>query len=152
LRRAGINVFPQEDSSKYVTVQNKNPVTVDRLYDQIGLVASSMAFSWSKWNSEVDDTKVIVQAAEALTDEPLLEEDWSVYMATKRRFVKLRMTEFEEEFSEEMVGDLTFKSNLYHFSEAHCTDPAKERIQETSVDFMDCVSHLLKATQVLTYA
>ena len=51
----------------------QNPITEDRLYDQMGLVASAMAFSWSKWNSEVETDSVVVQGAEALQDEPLLE-------------------------------------------------------------------------------
>ena len=51
----------------------QNPITIERLYDQIGLVASAMAFSWSKWNGEVDSASVVLQGAEALQDEPLLE-------------------------------------------------------------------------------
>lgn len=152
LRLAGLNVFPQEDSSKYVTVQNKNPIVVERIYEQMGLVASAVAFSWSKWNSEVAGESVVVQAAEALQDEPLLEEDWSLYMANKRRFMKLKMTEFDEEFSEDMAEDILFKSNLYHYCNSNMTDNAKDRIKETSAEFVDCVQQLLKATQVLTYA
>ncbi|XP_076471595.1 dynein axonemal intermediate chain 7-like isoform X4 [Babylonia areolata] len=152
LRAAGINVFPQEDSSKYVTVQNKNPIVVERLYDQMGLVASAMAFSWSKWNGEVDSASIIMQGAEALQDEPLLEEDWSVFQANKRRFVRLKMTEFDETFSDEMADDIQFKSNLLHYTRMSASDEAKERVQETSLEFVDCVQQLLKATQVLTYA
>ncbi|KAL8618991.1 hypothetical protein ACOMHN_018373 [Nucella lapillus] len=152
LRKAGVNVFPQEDSSKYVTVQNKNPVVVDRLYDQMGLVASVMAFSWSKWNSEVASDTIVLQGAEALSDEPLLEEDWSLFKASKRRFVRLKMTEFDEEFNEEMADGIQFKSNLYHYARDIMSEPAKERLHETSNEFIDCVQQLLKATQVLTFA
>jgi hypothetical protein len=43
-------------------------------YEQMALVASSFAFSWSKWNSEAQDKeKILFQASEALQDEPLLE-------------------------------------------------------------------------------
>lgn len=152
LRMAGINVFPQEDSSKYVTVQNKNPIVADRLYDQMGLVASAMAFSWSKWNSEVDSGSVVMQGTEALQDEPLLEEDWSLFHSNKRRFGRLKMTEFDEEFSEDLADDIQFKSNLYHYARDTASDAAKDRLQETSMEFIDCVQQLLKATQVLTYA
>lgn len=190
----------------------------------MGLVASAMAFSWSKWNSDVESSTVVLLAAESLNDEALLEvkrvlvrwnihgicsdrrwwqlhkqskekvwkdifsewinkwlclpvsqlsykleivqlwnllnecfqiplpppisisdyicsekfsayfhgkiwlyshavfsvysqdkkksmsskfqEDWSVYMATKRRFMKLKMNEFDEEFNEEMAEDI----------------------------------------------
>ncbi|XP_025088707.1 axonemal 84 kDa protein-like isoform X3 [Pomacea canaliculata] len=110
MRKAGLNVFPAEDSSKFVTVQNKkpdkHPLIVGQLYSLMGLVASAMAFSWSKWNSDVESSTVVLLAAESLNDEALLEEDWSVYMATKRRFMKLKMNEFDEEFNEEMAEDI----------------------------------------------
>ena len=32
-----------------------------------------------------------------------VQEDWSLFMANKRRFIKLKMTEFDEEFSDEMA-------------------------------------------------
>merc|ERR1712154_493476 len=129
------NVFPQVDSSKYVTVQNKHALLVDRLYQQMGLVASAVAFSWSKWNSEVDENSVVMLAAEALTDEPLLEEDWSLFMATKRRFMKLKMTEFDETFSEEMAQDIEFKPTLSHYPRKLMSEAAQERATEASIYF-----------------
>ena len=40
----------------------------------MALSASTMAFSWSKWNSEVQDKdRIVVQASEHLKDEALLE-------------------------------------------------------------------------------
>ncbi|XP_070199022.1 dynein axonemal intermediate chain 7 homolog isoform X1 [Littorina saxatilis] len=152
LRVAGLNVFPQEDSSKYVTIQNKNSMVTDRLYEQMGLVASTMAFSWSRWNSEVGEDSIVIQASEALRDEPLLEEDWGLFMVNKRRFIKLKMTEFDEEFSDELAVDVQFKSNLYHYTRELMSETSKERIQESSIEFIDCVQQLLRATQVLTYA
>ena len=51
----------------------QNAMVLGRIYDQMGLVASSMAFSWSRWNSEVSEDTIIMQGTEALCDEPLLE-------------------------------------------------------------------------------
>ena len=45
-----------------------------------------------------------------------------------------------------------FKSNLYHYTLAAASEAARDRLQETSIEFADCVQQLLKATQVLTYA
>ncbi|KAK7478625.1 hypothetical protein BaRGS_00030157 [Batillaria attramentaria] len=129
-----------------------HPIVVERMYEQMALVASSMAFSWSKWNSAVDYENVVLQGAEALSDEPLLEEDWGMFLVSKRRFAKLKMSEFDEEFSQEMETDVSFRSNLYHFLQGTGSEAAKERVQETSIEFVDCVHQLLKATQVLTYA
>ena len=53
---------------------SQNAITEERLYQQLALVSSSLAFSWSKWNSEIDDTeKIVFQGNEHLVDEPLQE-------------------------------------------------------------------------------
>lgn len=40
----------------------------------MALLSSAIAFSWSKWNSEMETSdKVLFQGSEALEDEPLLE-------------------------------------------------------------------------------
>lgn len=92
MRLAGVNVFPAEDSSKYVSIRNKHPIIVERLYEQIALTASAMAYSSSRWNSEEDveeeepaekkeekeeeegkSEKILFQAFEPLKDEPVTE-------------------------------------------------------------------------------
>ncbi|XP_067162055.1 dynein axonemal intermediate chain 7 isoform X4 [Apteryx mantelli] len=52
LKKAGINIFPGEYSHKYVCVNKKAPLAEVRAYQQMALVASAFAFSWSKWNLE----------------------------------------------------------------------------------------------------
>ncbi|GFO01258.1 protein casc1-like [Plakobranchus ocellatus] len=151
MKSAGVNVFPNEDSSKFVSIQNKHPLIEDRMYQQMALTASAMAYSWSKWNNEREREEVIFQAAEALEDEPLLEEDWSVFLATKRRVMKLKMTEFDDEFSSAPTGDV-FKSNIYHLMTEVASEAALNRVKETNFQFVDCVEQLLRATKVLTYA
>ena len=45
-----------------------------RLYEQMALLSSAMAFSWSKWNVDINHReKIIIQGAEHLNDEPLTE-------------------------------------------------------------------------------
>jgi cancer susceptibility candidate protein 1 len=40
----------------------------------MAMTASSMAYSWSKWNSEVGDKeKIVIQGCEQLKDEALFE-------------------------------------------------------------------------------
>jgi len=52
----------------------QNAAAEYRLYRQMALVSSAMAFSWSKWNADIDDReRIFVQAAEHITDEPLIE-------------------------------------------------------------------------------
>ncbi|XP_053384527.1 dynein axonemal intermediate chain 7-like [Mercenaria mercenaria] len=119
----------------------------------MALVASAFAFSWSKWNSDTQDKeKILFQGSETLQDEPLLEEDWSLFLMTKRRSMKLKMTEFDETYSEEHAEGTDFKSNLYHLLMDVSSADAKERIKDTNFEFIDCVQQLLSATKLLTYA
>ncbi|XP_048780286.1 dynein axonemal intermediate chain 7 homolog isoform X2 [Ostrea edulis] len=153
MKEAGINLFPAEDSSKYVSIQNKNPVVTNWAYEQMALLSSAIAFSWSKWNSEMETSdKVLFQGSEALEDEPLLEEDWCIYLQTKKRSMKLKCTEFDEEFSEDYAEGTTFQSNLYHLVLSQCSEEAKERVHNSSYQYVDCVEQILKATKILTYS
>ncbi|KAK0047568.1 axonemal 84 kDa protein, partial [Biomphalaria pfeifferi] len=159
MKLAGVNVFPNEDSAKFVSLQNKessinkHPLIEERLYQHMALTASAFAYTWSKWNAERNAGEIIFQAAEALDDEPLLEESWSLYMATKRRVTKLRSSEFDETLSQITDQDTSeYKSNLYHLVMDTASKPAQEIMQETSIHFIDCVTQLLKATKVLTYS
>ncbi|XP_055900760.1 dynein axonemal intermediate chain 7 homolog isoform X8 [Biomphalaria glabrata] len=153
MKLAGVNVFPNEDSAKFVSLQNKHPLIEDRLYQHMALTASAFAYTWSKWNAERNAGEIVFQAAEALDDEPLLEESWSLYMATKRRVTKLRSSEFDETLSQITDQDTSeYKSNLYHLVMDTASKPAQEIMQETSIHFIDCVTQLLKATKVLTYS
>ena len=44
------------------------------MYRQMAMTSSSMAYSWSKWNIEVNNPdQIVIQGAEQLEDEHLLE-------------------------------------------------------------------------------
>ncbi|XP_064600678.1 dynein axonemal intermediate chain 7-like [Liolophura sinensis] len=153
LQKAGVNVFPAEDSSKYVSIQEKSPIVEDRLYEQMALTSAAMSYSWSKWNSECANRDwILFQGAEALEDEPLLEEDWSLFLITKRRAMKLKMTEYDETFSDQLAEDTEFQSNLYHLLMNIGSEKAQQRIDNVSYQFVHCVHQLLSATKFLTYA
>ncbi|XP_021353310.1 axonemal 84 kDa protein-like isoform X3 [Mizuhopecten yessoensis] len=153
LKHAGINVFPAVDSSKYVSIQNKHPNIEEAAYEQMALTASSFAYSWSKWNGEIQDRdKVFFQVSESLQDEPLLEEDWGVFLMTRRRSMKLNLSDFDETYNEERADGTVFKSNLYHMVEDLATPAAKEKFANTSYQFVDCVTQILKSTKLLTFA
>ena len=49
-----------------------------------------------------------------------IQEDWSVFLATKRRVMKLKMTEFDEEFNIAPTGDsgVSIMGHVYnHFAD-----------------------------------
>lgn len=176
MRLAGVNVFPAEDSSKYVSIRNKHPIIVDKLYQQIALTASAMAYSSSRWNNEEDEEeeeegekkegekeetevgggkseKVLFQAFEPLGDEPVTEDEWNIFMMTKTRTMVLELKEDSDAYNEDIKVDSKFRSNLYHLSrEEFCSNEGQSRIDETSFEFVDCVYQLLSATKVVTYS
>ncbi|CAG2234316.1 CASC1 [Mytilus edulis] len=176
MRLAGVNVFPAEDSSKYVSIRNKHPIIVDKLYQQIALTASSMAYASSRWNNEEDEEeeeegekkegekeepvvgggkseKVLFQAFEPLADEPVTEDEWNIFMMTKTRTMVLELKEDSDAYNEDIKVDSKFRSNLYHLSrEEFCSNEGQSRIDETSFEFVDCVYQLLSATKVVTYS
>lgn len=45
-----------------------------------------------------------------------------------------------------------FRSNLYHVVLNQCSEEAKERINNSSYQYVDCVEQILKATKILTYS
>ena len=52
----------------------QNSITEERLYQQMAMTCSAMAYAWSRWNSDVRDVqKLVVQGCQQLVDEPLLE-------------------------------------------------------------------------------
>ncbi|KAH9519149.1 hypothetical protein Btru_074844 [Bulinus truncatus] len=118
MKSAGVNIFPNEDSSKFVVLQVKHLLTEDRLYQHMALTASSVAYTWSKWNAERGPNEIVFQSSEALEDEPLLEESWSLCLATKRRVTKLRSTEFDESLSQATDQDFSeYKSQSVSFDD-----------------------------------
>ncbi|KAK2188252.1 hypothetical protein NP493_138g01023 [Ridgeia piscesae] len=150
---AGLNIFPSVDSSKYVSIQEKSVIVEDDVYRQMAITASMMAYSWSKWNSGVKNKKpIIIQGAEHLKDEHLLEEDWGLFMVTKKRSIKLKMTEFDETFGDEHAPGTQFHASLYHLTKAMASDKGKERLEDTKFPFVDTVYTLLKAVRPLTYS
>jgi len=155
MKDAGLNLFPNCDSTKYVSIQEKNVITENRMYQQMAMVASAMAFSWSKWNAEVPEPakeKIVVQVAEHLADDALMEEDWSIWMVTKKRTTKLKMTEFDETFSDDHAEGTEFNADMYHMTMELATDDAKDRIHSTNHKFVNSIYTILNSTKILTYS
>ena len=52
----------------------QNSIAEQRLYAQMALTSSSVAYTWSRWNSGCEDkASLVVQVAECLIDEPIRE-------------------------------------------------------------------------------
>lgn len=154
LSEHGINIFPREDAHKFVNITKKRGTsTEERMYQQMAMVASAMAFSWSDWNNKVEDPKTfIIQGCERIIDEPLLEEDLKLFMITKRRTKMLRMVESADEFSDDHEEGTEFHADLYHMSQQILSDEGKERVDNTNHLFVNTVYRFFKLTEAAVFS
>ncbi|XP_074860631.1 dynein axonemal intermediate chain 7 isoform X2 [Carettochelys insculpta] len=153
LKKAGVNIFPSDYSHKYVCVNEKTPLAEVITYQQMALVASAFAFSWSKWNLASGQDQVVFKVSEHLnTDAVVADEDWSLCMFNGQRAQRLRISETSEAFSTDLASNTEFHSTLYHLIKDFATEAAIEKVKKTSCLFIDVVYQLLIATRVLTYS
>ncbi|NWJ09709.1 CASC1 protein, partial [Crypturellus undulatus] len=152
LKKAGINIFPGEYSHKYVRVNKKAPLAEVRAYQQMALVASAFAFSWSKWNLESGEEQIVFKVSEHLKAEAVEDEDWSLYMFNGQRALRLKITEASEAFSTQLEDHSEFHSTLYHMLKDFASTKAIDKVETTGFLFIDTVYQLLLATRVLTYS
>ncbi|XP_072171689.1 dynein axonemal intermediate chain 7 homolog [Diadema setosum] len=152
MKAAGVNLFPEIDSKKYVSVSEKDEQTEAAAYDQMALSASYFAYSWSKWNAETPPDKVIMLGAEKLVVEPVKDEDWAVILTSKAQTCKLKMGEYDEEFSEAHAEGTQFHADLYHMVCDLSTEAGMERMRNTSFRFVDAVHTMLEATRIIAYS
>ncbi|XP_014142521.2 dynein intermediate chain CFAP94, axonemal isoform X2 [Falco rusticolus] len=150
LKKAGVNIFPEEFSHKYVPVNKKAALAEAGAYRQMALVAPAFAFAWSKWNLEAGEEQVVFKVSEHLKADSV--KDWSLYMFNGQKAQKLKITETSEAFSEELEEDSEFHSTLYHMLKDFASEAAIDRVERASFLFIDVVYQLLLATRVLTYS
>ncbi|XP_063960514.1 dynein axonemal intermediate chain 7-like isoform X1 [Lytechinus pictus] len=152
MKKAGVNVFPEEDSKKYVSVCDKDEQTEGAAYDQMALTASHFAYSWSKWNAETSPDKIILLGCEKLVPEPVKDEEWQVLLTSKKQTSKLKMGEYDEEFSEAFAEGSQFHADLYHMVSDLCSEEGHERMKNTEFGYIDAVHKMLEATRVIAFS
>ncbi|XP_060101922.1 dynein axonemal intermediate chain 7 [Heteronotia binoei] len=150
LRRAGMNIFPAEHSSKYVSLNKKSLDAELTCYQQMALVTSAFAFGWSKWNWKCGEDQVVFKACECSEQE--VPENWALYMFNGQRAQKLRLTESSDTFSKAIADESEFHSTLFHLLKDTASEAALDRVQRAHYLFIDCVYQLLTATRLLSYA
>ncbi|XP_035166813.1 protein CASC1 isoform X2 [Oxyura jamaicensis] len=79
-------------------------------------------------------------------------KDWSIYMFSGQRALKLKITETSEAFSKELEEDSEFHSTLYHMLKDFASKEAIDRVNTANFLFIDVVYQLLLATRVLTHS
>lgn len=152
MRSAGVNLFPERDSHKYVSITEKDENVEAAVYEQMSLTASNFAYSWSKWNCEASQEKIVILGAEKLDGNALTDEEWSMLLMRNERCFKLKMKEFDEEFSEVYADGIQFHADLYHMVIELSSDAGRERMGQTDFKFVNAVNQILSASKVITYS
>ncbi|XP_049330959.1 dynein axonemal intermediate chain 7 isoform X2 [Astyanax mexicanus] len=151
MRRAGVNIFVNEYSDKYVTVNKKDPLIEHAVYEQMALVSSSYAFSWSQWNTQCGQEHLVLQVCEQLSASPVPEEAWSLYLLGAQRSQRLNISERSEAFSLDLAEGTEFHSTLLHMLRDSMSPEGRARIDHSHFLYTNTVQKLLSATRVLTF-
>uniref|UniRef100_A0A8C8HG56 Dynein axonemal intermediate chain 7 n=1 Tax=Oncorhynchus tshawytscha TaxID=74940 RepID=A0A8C8HG56_ONCTS len=147
---AGVNIFVNQYSDKYVSVNAKDPLIEHTVYEQMALLSSAFAFSWSQWNTQCGHERLVLQVCEHLDPVPVREDSWCVYLLGARRSQRLRIKEHSEAFSPELDPGSEFHSTFLHMLRDGMSPAGQERRSHHL--FVDAVHRLLRATRPLTYS
>ncbi|CAL8069652.1 unnamed protein product [Calicophoron daubneyi] len=153
LQLSGVNVFPREDSVCRVDCLEKNPITEQRLYEQMALLSPAFAFGWSRWNSEADDDTIIVTMVEHVDQEHTVDEDsWKVYAMTRKKVTKLKMREYDETFDPKEDPTQPFHADFYHMCMDIGSEEAKTRVSKIDLKYLKTVRQMLQVTRLAVFS
>ncbi|KAM3588296.1 uncharacterized protein V6R79_025724 [Siganus canaliculatus] len=153
---AGINIFVNEHTEKYVKVKGsycaKDPLTEHAAYEQMALFASACAFSWSKWNSRCDAKHLVLQVCEHSGPDPVPKDSWSLYLLGAQRSQKLGIRETTEAFCTDLYPGSEIHSTFIHMLQDDMSPDGIARTRGSSYQFVDTVQSLLCATRPFMYS
>ncbi|XP_040201351.1 dynein intermediate chain CFAP94, axonemal [Rana temporaria] len=150
MKRVGLNFFPAEDSPKYVSVNKKSEQVEKMAYKEMALLSPSFALGWSKWNLNCSHEQIVVKVRECRDSSN--DDDWSLYLLSPLRTQRLKISESDDTFSDDLYDGSEFHSTLYHMIKDYSSPDAIDRLKHSHHLFVDCVHQLLSMTKVLTYS
>lgn len=69
LKSLGLNIFPEPDSDKFVTITNKSKKLEWKIYRNMTLCSCLISMAYSKWNSEIDEEEKVVMLYQMHTND-----------------------------------------------------------------------------------
>ncbi|CAH8851865.1 unnamed protein product [Trichobilharzia szidati] len=154
LQLSGVNLFPREDSVSRIECLKKNPLIEESLYENMALLSPSVAFGWSRWNSECRDHSTIVLTAVEHVDseESVDEESWKVYSVTRHKVLQLKMKEYDEQYNPMPNSSQQFHADFYHMYFDFGSEEGKRRVEQIDLKYFKTVKKLLQATRLLVFS
>ncbi|VDM34642.1 unnamed protein product [Hydatigera taeniaeformis] len=160
LTASGVNIFPRPDSCTRVECIEKNPLTEQRLYEQMALLSPVMAFGWSHWNSACQDpNNIILVGTEHLDDDGPVDEvasyqedRWRVYSMNRKYVYQLQISESDDKFSPDVHPTLRQHADFYHMYMEIGSDKGKERVQGIQSRYFKTVHRILKSIRLPVFS
>ncbi|XP_029017410.1 dynein axonemal intermediate chain 7 isoform X2 [Betta splendens] len=149
---AGINIFVDEYADKYISTCCKDPLTEHAAYEQMALLASACAFSWSKWNAKCRAEHLVMQVCEHLGPDPVPKDSWSLYLLGAQKSLKLQITETSDSFAPDHYPGSEFHSTFMHMLQDNMSAEGINMTRKSSYLFIDTVQSLLCATKPLMHS
>ncbi|KAM6984777.1 dynein axonemal intermediate chain 7 [Aplochiton taeniatus] len=147
----GLNIFFNQYSDTYVTTNSKDPGTEHTAYEQMALLSSAYAFSWSQWNTKCGAEYLVLQVCEHSSAAPINKDAWSVYLLGSQRSQKLKIKEQSPAFSPELYPGSEFHSTFLHMLRDGMSHEGQEISQASHHLYVDTVQTLLSATRPFNY-
>uniref|UniRef100_A0A3B3I055 Dynein axonemal intermediate chain 7 n=1 Tax=Oryzias latipes TaxID=8090 RepID=A0A3B3I055_ORYLA len=150
MTKAGLHIFVNEHTDRYVHTCRKNPTTEHAAYQQMALLASACAFSWSKWNTQCGDEHLVIFSCKRTNKQD--EEPAALYLLGAQRVQRLEATENSETFSLDHHPDSEFHSTLVHMLRDTMSPDGAARTRESGYRFVEAVQSLLCSTRPLRFS
>uniref|UniRef100_A0A3Q2NS59 Dynein axonemal intermediate chain 7 n=1 Tax=Fundulus heteroclitus TaxID=8078 RepID=A0A3Q2NS59_FUNHE len=149
--KAGINIFANKHTHRYVSICKKESLTEQAAYEQMALFASACAFSWSKWNAKCGEEHLVLQFKRR---EYSCKDcnSWSMYLVGAQRSRKLEITENSAAFSPDHAPGSQFHSTFIHMLQDNMSPDGIAMATNSHYLFVDAVHSLLRATRPLFFS
>lgn len=159
----------------------KDPLTEHAIYEQMALISSVCAFSWSKWNSKSGNEHLVIQvfyplqlfklqmlcnvtvafplparslsqACEHRGPDAVPEDSWNLYLLAAQKILKLGIVEGSKTYDAEYDPRQGFHSTLVHMLQETMSAQSVAQSRLSSFLYVDTVQSLLCATRPLMYS
>lgn len=157
LKSIGLNIFPELDSEKFVTITSKNKKLERLVYRNMALCSCLLSFAFSKWNAEINEESSIVILHQLHTTEKEPNPDLNkCLLCTQDVYVINDSSEMSDEFSPETSEGTEEHADMYHLCLDEISKADKSlidaRIRQIDPLYYQTCLELLESLKFLTFA
>jgi len=155
LKFYGLNLFPEPDSEKFVSVTTKNKKIEWLVYKNMSLCSCLMAFSYNRFNSEVnDENKIVISSLIHTNDNPANADKFSSLICTKDIFKLSESNDSSDALNENCAAGTEEHADLFHLCCELCKNNEQLVNRITQIDplYYETCFKFLDATKLVTYS